>query len=189
MPQALTLNVNPTVVTTLGPGTYTENVTIASSGAGNIPQTFPVTLVVSSNPALTATNSQLNFNYEVGQSTPASQTITISSTGAPLTFQAAATTSNCGNFLSVSPANGNTFGNQNQVVVSVATTGLTTSQVCNGTITLSVPGSTSAPLVIPVTMNVSTGALLNVSQSAISVSALVGGGATQQTVSVTSTES
>ncbi len=187
-PQALTLTVNPAALTSLAPGSYTENVTITSAGAGNNPQTLPVTLVVSSNAALTATNTHLNFNFEIGQSAPPSQTLTIGSTGVPLSYQAAATTSNCGNFLSVSPTNGNTFGNQNQLVVSVSTTGLTTSQVCNGTVTLSVPGSTSAPLVIPVTMDVSTTPLLNVSQSAISMSALVGGAATQQTVSVTSTD-
>ncbi|HLG95556.1 MAG TPA: IPT/TIG domain-containing protein [Bryobacteraceae bacterium] len=187
-PQALSLGINAGVVSSLGPGTYTENVSLTAAGAGNSPQTFPVTLVVGSNAMLTTAVPSLNFNYQVGQATPQSQTFTLTSTGTPLNFQVATSTSNCSGFLSASPATGNTFGNQNQVVVSVNTTGLNTAQVCNGTITLSVPGSTAAPLVIPVTMNVSTTALLNVSQSVITVNALSGSGAVQQTVSVTSTD-
>ena len=187
-PQALSLGINSSVVATLGPGTYTENVTLTSAGSGNSPQSFPVTLVVSSNPVLTAAVPSLNFNYEVGQATPQSQTVTITSTGAPLSYQVAANTTNCSGFLTATPANGSTFGNQNQVVVSVVPAGLITSQVCSGNITLSVPGSSAAPLVIPVTMNVSTTPLLNVSQSAINVTALVGAGPTQQTISVTSTD-
>src|SRR5262249_7308743 len=91
-------------------------------------------------------------------------------------------------FLSATPATGNTFGTQNQVVVSVSTTGLTTSQVCNGTITLTVPGSNAPPLVIPVTTNVSTTPLLNLGQSGINVTALAGSGPIQQQVSVPSTD-
>jgi len=187
-PEALNLAVNAAVVATLGPGTYVENVTVTSTGAGNSPQMFPVTLEVTSNSVLTATVPSLNFNFQVGQSAPPSQTFTVSTTGAPLDYQVAALTTNCSGFLSATPANGITYGNQNQVVVSVSTTGLTTSQVCNGSINLTVPGSTNAPLVIPVTMNVSTTALLNVGQSAIAVTALTGAGPTQQIVSVTSTD-
>jgi uncharacterized protein (TIGR03437 family) len=188
-PQALNLAINPAVIATLGPGTYVENVTITSSGAGNSPQTFPVTLQVASNPILTATVPSLNFNFQVGKSTPQSQTFTVTSTGAPLDYQVSAITTNCSGFLSATPANGITYGNQNQVVVSVTTTGLTTSQVCNGSLSLAVPGSSSAPLVIPVTMNVSTTPLLNVGQSAITVTALAGTGPTQQQVPITSTDS
>jgi uncharacterized protein (TIGR03437 family) len=186
-PQGLSLAINTAVLSSIGPGTYSENVTVASTGAGNSPQAFPVTLVVSSNAILTATVPSLNFNYEIGQAQPQSQTFTVGSTGGPLNYQVAANTTNCSGFLSATPANGSTYGNQNQVVVSAVTTGLTTSQSCSGNITLSVPGSTSPALVIPVTMNVSTTALLNVSQSAISNTALVGAGPTMLTVSVTST--
>ncbi len=188
-PQALNLAIDPAVVQTLGPGTYVENVTITSGGAGNSPQTFPVTLQVTSNPVLTTSAPSLNFNFQVGQASPPNQTFTVNSTGAPLNFQAAALTTNCSGFLSATPANGSTLGNQNHVVVAVNTTGLTASQVCNGSISLTVPGSSNAPVVIPVTMNVSTTALLNVSQSAINVTVLSGAAATQQAVSVTSTDS
>jgi uncharacterized protein (TIGR03437 family) len=186
-PQALTLTVSPTVLQNLGPGTYTETVTLASPGAGNSPQTFPVTLTVSSNPTLTADVQSLNFNYQVGQTAPSNQTFTVSSSGAPLNYQVSANTTSCSGFLTATPANGSTFGNQNQVVVTVHPQGINP-QVCNGNITLSVPGSTAAPLVIPVTFNVSNTSLLSVSQSAINVIAVAGAAATTKTVSATSTD-
>jgi trimeric autotransporter adhesin len=188
-PQSLSLSVNPTVLAGLGPGTYTETVTVAGTGAGNSPQTFNVTLTVSSNPTLTGNVSSLNFNYEVGQTAPSNQTVTITSSGAPLNYQVGVTTTSCPGFLSATPATGSTYGSQNQVVVSVNTKNLTP-QVCSGQVTLTVPGSTAAPLVIPVTLNVSSTALLSVSQSAISVTA-VAGTATPlpvNTVSLTSTD-
>ncbi|HTB18007.1 MAG TPA: hypothetical protein VK708_07805, partial [Bryobacteraceae bacterium] len=186
-PQALTLSINPTVLQTLGPGTYTETVTLSGSGAGNTPQTFDVTLTVSSNPILIGSVQALNFNYQVGQTAPSNQTFTVTSSGAPLNYQVAVNTTSCTGFLKATPATGSTFGNQNQVVVSVNPQGINP-QVCSGNITLTVPGSTAAPLVIPVTFNVSTNAVLSVSQSAINVTAIAGGVVPGvQTISVTST--
>ncbi len=129
----------------------------------------------------------LNFNYQVGQTAPSNQTITITSSGAPLNYQVAVNTTSCTGFLKATPSSGTTFGNQNQnqVVVSVNPQGITP-QVCSGNVTLTVPGSTAAPLVIPVTFNVSNSALLSVSQSAISIVAVAGAAATMKTVSVTS---
>lgn len=189
-PQTVALMLNPTVLATLGPGTYTENVTLTAPGAGNSPQTFPVTLTVSSNPALTSSISALNFNYELGQAHPSSQTLTISSSGAPLNYQVSTTTTNCAGFLTATPTSGSTFGNQNQnqIVVSVNTTGLTTAQVCSGDVVLTVPGS-STSLQIPVNLYISSSVLINVGQSAINLTALAGSTtATQQTIAVTATD-
>ncbi len=187
-PQSLTLSVSPSVLAGLGPGTYTETVTVAGSGAGNSSQTFVVTLTVSSNPTLISSVQSLNFNYQVGEAAPSNQTLTITSSGAPLNYHVAVSTTNCAGFLTATPTSGSTFGNQNQtqVVVSVNPQGVTP-QVCNGNVTLTVPGSTAPPLVIPVTFNVSSSALLSVSQSAISVVSVAGAGATVKTISVTST--
>ena len=44
-------------------------------GSGNSPQTFVVTLTVSSNPTLIRSVQSLNFNYQVGQTAPSNQTI------------------------------------------------------------------------------------------------------------------
>ena len=59
--------------------------------------------------------------------------------------------------------------------------------MCSGNVTVTVPGSTTAPLVIPVTFNVSSSALLSVSVPAINITAVAGAAAMTQTVSVTST--
>jgi uncharacterized protein (TIGR03437 family) len=185
-PQSLTLTLDPTVLQNLGPGTYTEIVSITSADAGNSPQTFPVTLTVSSNPALTANVQSLNFNYQVGQTAPSNQTLTITSSGAPLNYQVTTSTTNCTGFLRATPAGGGTFGSQDLVVVSVNPQGIPT-QVCSGDVTVTAVGSTAPPLVIPVTLNVSTTPLLNVSLPAINVTALAGAAASIQTVSVTST--
>jgi uncharacterized protein (TIGR03437 family) len=191
-PQALALSLNASALANVGPGTYTETVTITASGAGNSPQAFPVTLIVNSNPVLTSTVPSLNFNYQIGQTAPSSQTITINSTGAPLNYQVAVNASSCAGFLAATPTTGSTFSpppqSQNQVVVSVNTTGLTTPQVCSGNVTLTVPGSSTPPLVTPVTLNVSNTALLNVGQNVINLTVLAGASATTQTVSVSSTD-
>jgi uncharacterized protein (TIGR03437 family) len=186
-PQALMLSVNAALLSSIGPGTYSETVTISSTGAGNSPQTFPVTLVVNSNPILKADVQSLNFNYEIGKTAAPSQTITLTSTGAPLNYQVAVNITSCPGFLAVTPSNGSTFGPQNQVVASVNIAGLTP-KTCSGNITLTVPGSTTPPLVIPVTLNVSDTALLNVSKASINLTVLPGAVAATQTVSVTSTD-
>jgi uncharacterized protein (TIGR03437 family) len=188
-PQSLTLTVSPAVLQTLGPGIYTETVTLTGSGAGNSPQSFDVTLTVSSNPILLGSVQSLNFNYQVGQTAPSNQTITLTSSGAPLNYQVSVNTTSCSGFLKATPSTGATYttGNQNQVVVSVNPQGITP-QVCSGNVTLTVPGSTSAPLIIPVTLNISNNALLSVSQSAINVTTVAGVvSPTVQTVSLTST--
>ncbi|HEX5226568.1 MAG TPA: hypothetical protein VFW44_02610 [Bryobacteraceae bacterium] len=191
-PQSLSLALDPAVLANLGPGTYTETVTLSSGSAGNSPQSFNVTLTVSSNPTLISTADSLNFNFEVNRTAPASQTLTISSSGAPLNYQVAANTTSCSGFLSATPSSGSTFApspsTQNQIVVSVNPMGITP-QVCSGNITLTVPGSTAAPLVIPVTFDVSNTALLSVSLPVINVTAVAGASApTTQTISITSTD-
>jgi uncharacterized protein (TIGR03437 family) len=185
-PQSLTLTVNPTILQNLGPGTYTETVTLTGTQAGNSPQTFDVTLTVSSNPILISSLQSLNFNYQTSQTAPSSQTITVTSSGAPLNYQVSVNTTSCTGFLKATPSSGSTFGSQNQVVVSVNPQGIG-QQVCSGNVTLTVPGSTAPPLVIPVTLTVSNNPLLSVGQAAINITAVAGAPATMQTVSVTST--
>ena len=185
-PQALTLTISPTVLPTLGPGTYTETVTLAGSLAGNSPQSFPVTLTVSSNPILTSSVPSLNFNYQTGQAAPSNQTITISSSGAPVNYQVALNTTNCAGVLTASPASGSTLSGQNQIVVTANPPQVLGPQVCSGNVTVTVPGTTTAPLVIPVTLNISNTALLSVSVPAINITAVAGAAAMTQTVSVTS---
>jgi uncharacterized protein (TIGR03437 family) len=176
-PQALSLALNTSVLAGLAPGTYTENVTITSGGAGNSPQSFPVTLVVSNVPVLTASQPSANFNFQIGQAAPQSQVITLSSTGGPLNYSFATTTTNCTGFLSATPSTGTTAvppGQSGQVVVAVNTSGITNPTTCNGTLSVTVPGTTNTPLTIPVTLNTSNTPLLNAGQQAVKVTAVAG---------------
>jgi hypothetical protein len=167
-------------------------VTVTSPGSGNSPQTFPVTLVVSNNAVLTSSQPSVTFNYQIGQTAPSSQILTLASSGTPLNYTVATTSNNCNGFLSAGPINGITQGvqgSQGQLIISASTQGITSAASCTGTVTVSVPGSTAPPLVIPVTLNASTTPLLNISQPAISVTALAGSTSiTQQIVSLTSTD-
>ncbi len=101
-------------------------------------------------------------------------------------------TTNCSGFLSASPAAGITAtqpGQQTQIVVGVNVSGLSTAQTCTGTVSISSPGSANPPLTVAVTLNVSATALLNVSPSAVNVTAVAGSTTTViQPISLTSTD-
>ncbi len=190
-PQTLSLTVNQSTLGTLAPGMYVNNVQVSSGGAANNPS-FAVTLVVSNMATLTSSPPSLTFNYQIGQPFAATQVLTINSTAAPLNFTVAANSTTCPGFLSATAfngANGFTFGMQNQVTAAVNTNGLTgTPPTCTGNLTFTVPGSSAPPLVVPVTLNVSTNPLANVGVPSINVTALVGStSVTTQAVSVTST--
>jgi len=81
-------------------------------------------------------------------STPAPQTISLTSTGGSLNYAVFATSDS--NFLSVTPANG--ASTPATLTVSVNPAGLG-SGVFNGTITINVPGASNSPINIPVTYN------------------------------------
>lgn len=188
-PQRLSFTLNPGVVAGLAPGTYTETVTVTSPTAGNSPQNYTVTLVVTNTTLLIPSQSALSFNYQVGQAQPLIQTIGVTSTGAPLNYTVTTATNTptsqvCANFLSAAPPSGTTSGN---VAVSVSTAGLPAG-TCTGTVSISSPGAGNSPVNIPVTLFVSSSPLLNVSPSAVNVSATVGANPANQTVSLTSTD-
>jgi len=190
-PQAVTVSVNPTVLAGLAPNTYAENVTIASAGSGNPAQTFTVTLNVSTTPMLVASQQAVTFNYQIAKAIPQNQTITVTSTGAPLSYSVTSNTTTCPGFLTVTPANGTTQfqGNQqSQIVVGISTGAISTPQTCTGSVSLSVPGSSAPPVVIPVTLTASSTPLLNLSPAAITLVATATSGPTQRTISLTSTD-
>jgi len=70
---------------TLSPGSYTGNVIITSHGAANSPLLVPVVLIVSK-PKLLAQPSSLTFNYQIGDSFPLAQVVTLSSSGGALDY-------------------------------------------------------------------------------------------------------
>jgi uncharacterized protein (TIGR03437 family) len=88
----------------LSAGTYNGSVQIAASGASNTPFSVPVTLtVVQPAPILALAPQALTFNYSVGGSVPAAQTVSITNAGGgTLTWTASTSVY----WVSVSPASG-----------------------------------------------------------------------------------
>jgi hypothetical protein len=153
-PGTETVSVN---TTGLAAGTYTGTMSVASAGAGNSPQTVAVTLnVMAATPNLTVTPSSLTFNYQIGGTAPAVQTVSVVSTGAALSYTVTSTTTSGGSWLSATPASSTTPGTE---TVSVNTTGLAAGTY-TGSITVTSSGAANSPQITPVTLVVSmTGTL------------------------------
>ena len=124
-PGSVSAAVNPTG---LNAGTYNGSVVITSTTASNSPKTIPVTLTVTSTtPAppppppsggtLTVSTSRLVF-FADGSQTPSAKTISVNSTGSPITFTAAVYG---GSWVSLNSSGGTTPG---AVSVSAYATGL-----------------------------------------------------------------
>ena len=157
-PTPVSIGVNPMA---LGPGTYNGTVYFTASG---VTQSISVTLNVTNNPMLVTSTSAtgLSFAYQIGQSSPASQTVTLtSSNGAPLNYSATTTAS----WLILT---GQTSGTtNNSFTVSANTSGLSSTQTGQIAIAVTNPatGATLTAVNIPVTLYVSTNALLLVTPS------------------------
>jgi uncharacterized protein (TIGR03437 family) len=102
---------------------------------------------------LVASPPSLTFSYSTGGAVPAAQAVSISSTGAALSFTAGASASSGTNWLSISPTAGSTPAT---LTVSVNTAGMGAGTY-QGQITVTPGGSGNSPLVFNVTLTV-TGA-------------------------------
>jgi uncharacterized protein (TIGR03437 family) len=154
----VTVSVNPTG---LPAGTYTGTLSFNALGAANNPQTVTVTLTVTNNPTLSANPNPIIFNYEIGQSVPAAQTVSVTANGAPLSFSLTSTgVANGINWLLAGSPTASTT--PASFTVGVNPVGLTPNTY-TGQIQLTTPGGTT--LTIPVTLNVSNVALLNLPAS------------------------
>ena len=189
--------------TGLAPGTYNGSLTVRGNGAGNGPQTIPVTLKVSNDPQIAATvngcntlsqSCQMLFADQIGQVAPAAQTVNLtSSTGAALNYAATVSTTACGNSWLL--LGGITSGSTNgTLTIAVNAAGLAAGSQCDGsvvvnaTIASSGAAAPNSPLTIPVHLYVSSTPLLTVSLSAVNFTAQVSGAApTAQTIAVNST--
>jgi uncharacterized protein (TIGR03437 family) len=161
----LTVSVNPAGLT---PGTYTATVNVVSATQGSSAQQIPVVLKVTNDPTVSTSVSQLSFPYQIGQSAPASQSVRVtSSTGVPLNYSAALSTTNCGAaWLLLNGANNSINGvTDDTLTVSVATAGLVAG-TCAGKITITATNpatgaaAVNSPLTVNVTLYVSSSALL-----------------------------
>lgn len=146
-PGAITVTVNGAG---LAAGTYSGNVTLTSVGASNSPLNVPVTLTVGPQQTLTVSPTSLAFSHQLGAAVPATQTVSLSSSGTPLNFTTAATTTNGGAWLNATPATGTTSAT---VTIGVNPAGLAAGTY-TGAVTITAPGASNSPQTVVVTLNV-----------------------------------
>ncbi len=147
----------------LAAGTYSGSVTITAAGSAGSPKTVPVTLTVTTGtPGLTVSPASLTFTYRIGGTAPAAQTLNIG--GVTSTFTAAASG---GAWLSVTTAS-------SSASVAVNAAGLAAGTY-SGSVTITAPGTTGSPKIVPVTLNVTdTASTLTVSPSSLAFSYHIG---------------
>jgi uncharacterized protein (TIGR03437 family) len=139
LPATLTVTVNPAGLT---PGYYGATITLNVDGT---PEVFSLIYSVQALPGLVPVPAQLSFNYS-GGALPAAQQLEIYSTS-PVAFQAAGS-----GFVSVTPASGTAT---QTIAVSVNPSQLTAGTHLASVI-VTANGVTNSPLVIPVTLNVTS---------------------------------
>ena len=180
-PKTLAIGVNPTG---LSAGVYSGLVTVTSPGIVDSPQSFPVTLNVNTVQTLSTVPTALVFNYQIGVSTDLSgQSIQVN-TALPANVTVAASTTNCGSWL---VAGATTVATPGNVTISINPSVVVTPQVCNGTVTLSLAGLD--PVQIPVVLNVSRSALLNLAPTSLDFVVDYGvGNSSTKTITLTTTD-
>ena len=129
-------------------GTYNGTIAVTAPGASDSPQNIPVTLTISSAPAISVSPSSLGFNDQITGTAPPNQTFTVLSSGTPLTAAAAVTSGF--NWLSVTPASGTTPATFS---VSAGTSGLAAGSY-SGVIQITAQGVSNSPQNVSVTLTV-----------------------------------
>jgi uncharacterized protein (TIGR03437 family) len=179
-----------------GAGSYDGTITITAynpttgAAVANSPVTIPVKLYVSTSPLLLASPTAMSFTAQVAGTAPTPQTISLTSTSATdqLNFSVQYTTESGSNWLLVGPQSGST---PNSLTVYVNPV-LLSAGVYTGTIRVTATTAGGAavgnsPLVIPVTLTMTQGALA-VSPSSLTFTQTAGGSApAAQILTVTST--
>src|SRR5580700_5397712 len=130
-----------------GQFSFTIQLTDSNNPTETVPYLYSLT-VAPGNANLVPSPQALTFNYQLLGTQPASQQLGISSSGAALTFTAAATST--GNWLSVSPTSGTTPAS---LTVSVNTSGLAVGSY-SGAVTVTDASAGNSPLVVPVTLTI-----------------------------------
>lgn len=139
-------------------GVYNASIVISANGAGNNPQTVPVTLTVARQFAFSASPNSLSFTIPTG-SGPQSQAVQISTLGGNQGYVTASSSS----WLTVSPTSGTaptTLG------ISVNPQGLGPGTY-QGTIQVSATVTAAGTLTIPVSMTITANSQLRVTPGAL----------------------
>ena len=180
-PAALYVSVDPG---TLVPGDYTGTVNIAVPGAAVTQINLPVTMRISATPLLRLNRSRMRFLHQSGQSAPGPQTLSLTSTGAPISYTVGTNVASGGAWLNVSTTSGTTPAD---LSISVNPTGLVAG-VYTGTVTVTPTSSGGPAQSIEVTMLISDSVLLRVPDQPLRFSFGTGGQVPpDQALSVTAT--
>ncbi|HEY7336532.1 MAG TPA: hypothetical protein VH639_16690 [Bryobacteraceae bacterium] len=132
---------------TLSQGTYNANIVLSFVGAATNPVTVPVTLTVGAPQTVSVSQTSLSFSYQITGTAPASQKITVTSTGGSVAFTVGTTTSGSATgWLSTDISKGNTPMDVN---VTVNPQGLTAGTY-TGSVSIAAPGVLANPIVVPV---------------------------------------
>jgi uncharacterized protein (TIGR03437 family) len=158
----------------LAAGTYSGTVYITPQG-GNV-LGIQVTLTVQAESTVTASPLQLSFNYQVGGTVPANQTVQVTGNAASLPFSVVTSTSTGGNWLSAGVTNGVTPATLNVSAIPgnlgaglyQGTIVITGTGIATGTTTVSVSLTVAVGLpTITVVQNAATSLLAPVSPGEI----------------------
>ncbi len=182
-PATITVNANGS---NLAAGTYTGNVTLTATtpNVAGSPVSVKVTLTVSPG-TLSATPTALSFTQVLANPAPASQKISVVGVPGPLAYTVTASTNNnSGNWITVSPASGNT---PSDITVAV-NAGTLPAGDYTGKVTITSTGATGSPIDVPVTLKVVTAQTLTVAPATLNLTYVLGSPTTPQpqTVQVTS---
>ncbi len=144
--------------TTLPANTYNGQITLTFQNAATPSATIPVQLIIGPPQTLTVSPLTLPFGYVLTSPAPASQGVTLTSTGGPVAFTVGTTSS--GGWLSADTSTGTTGSSGSKVVnVSVDPTkfpaGTAAGQQLQGSLTISAPGVLANPVTVNVTVTVS----------------------------------
>jgi uncharacterized protein (TIGR03437 family) len=151
---------------TLAPGTYTAVIEVSAMGVANPTQSIPVTLLVSNSPLLQIGAPPAPFNYQLGGTVPAAQTITLSSTSTALAFTASVAydaASGSTQWLTVTPLSGTTPAT---LTLGVSPTKLPAGKYV-ATVTVASPSAGNPPQQFQVVLNVSATTLLTTTASSL----------------------
>jgi uncharacterized protein (TIGR03437 family) len=155
---------------------------IALASGGNT-TLIVVSLTATNDPNLDVSDDQLTFYYQLGALVPGAQTVALTSTGSVLAFTAAATTTDAGTWLKITPASGSTAAD---LSVSVDPKGLKAGTY-TGKITIDAAEAANTPEVIDVQLVVTAKPLLQADHQQLSFDYLTGNQApASQTLHLTS---
>jgi uncharacterized protein (TIGR03437 family) len=177
-PSNLLVTFDPAISASLQAGTYNGSVTITpTSGASLTPIVIPVTLSVTTSPAVTVNPTNITLNYQIGgaNNVQVSQPLTINNAGGTsVSFGVSPSVENNPSgrvWLTATPSSGSIPANGSaQITLAYDTTANLPAGTYGGNntkVTLSTPGATPPTRDIPVTLLVSTAPLLNVPNAAL----------------------